>query len=81
MAVGRPLGTLACDQAYSNGALTDGAAVTDHDVTSAFRSSHGPGAQFTWADGSVAWLAEAIEFDLYRQLCIIDSGVVKEDPR
>ena len=81
LAVVRPLGTLACDQAYSNGALTDGAAVTDHDVTSAFRSSHGPGAQFTWADGSVAWLAEAIEFDLYRQLCIIDSGVVKEDPR
>ena len=79
LAVVRPLGTLACDQALA--ALTDGAGVTDHDVTSAFRSSHGPGAQFTWADGSVAWLAEGINFDLYRQLCIIDSGVVKGDPR
>ena len=81
LAVVRPLGTLACDNAYNSGALTDGAAVTDHDVTSAFRSSHGPGAQFTWADGSVAWLAEGIDFDLYRQLCIIDSGVVKGVPQ
>ena len=79
VAVVRPLGTLACDQALS--ALTDGAAVTDHDVTTAFRSSHGPGAQFTWADGSVAWLAEGIAFDLYRQLCIIDTGVVKGVPQ
>ena len=81
LAVVRPLGTLACDQAYNSGALTDGAAVTDHDVTSAFRSSHGPGAQFTWADGSVAWLAEGIDDNLYKQLCIIDSGVVKGVPQ
>jgi len=77
LAVVRPLGTLACDQAYNNGALTDGAAVTDHDVTSAFRSSHGPGAQFVRADGSVAWLEEQIDFNLYRRLCIIDTGAVK----
>jgi prepilin-type N-terminal cleavage/methylation domain-containing protein len=81
VAVVRPLGTLACERPLSDGALTDGAALTDHDVTTSFRSSHGPGAQFTWADGSVAWLAEGIDFNLYRRLCIIDTGVVKEDPR
>jgi hypothetical protein len=40
----------------------------------AFRSSHGAGAQFARADGSVTWLDESIEYDLYRRLAIRDDG-------
>jgi prepilin-type N-terminal cleavage/methylation domain-containing protein len=62
--VGRPLGTRKCD---GTGDIT-------MSFWTAFRSSHGAGAQFARADGSVTWLDESIEYDLYRRLAIRDDG-------
>ena len=57
--VSRPLGTRNCDAfTFWNG----------------FRSSHGAGAQFAKADGSIGWLEEGIDYTLYRLLAIRDSG-------
>jgi prepilin-type N-terminal cleavage/methylation domain-containing protein len=57
--VSRTLGTRNCD---------------DFTFWNGFRSSHGPGAQFAKADGSVTWLEEGIDYTLYRLLAIRDSG-------
>lgn len=51
-----------------------GTLISPGNQLSGFRSSHGVGAQFARADGSVAWLEESIEFDLYRILMRRDSG-------
>jgi prepilin-type N-terminal cleavage/methylation domain-containing protein len=75
--VARPLGSLDCALPLL---ISSSEGYISTDVTTAFRSSHGPGAQFTRADGSVAWLAAGIDFDLYQRLCIIDTGVVKGNP-
>lgn len=55
--------------------------VSDLDVTAAFRSEHGTGAQFTWGDGSVSWIEEGIDFTLYRRLAIVDTAIVKDYSR
>jgi prepilin-type processing-associated H-X9-DG protein len=55
--------------------------VSDLDVTTAFRSSHGTGAQFAWGDGSVSWIEENIDFNLYRRLAIVDTATVKDYSR
>jgi len=64
--ISRTIGTLSCDLPYNG--------VSNVDYTIAFRSSHGQGAQFARADGSVDWLDEGIDFTLYRLLAIRDSG-------
>ncbi len=69
--ISRTIGTLSCDLPYKDGVKP---AVSNVDYTIAFRSSHGPGAQFTRADGSVDWLDDGIDFTLYRLLAIRDSG-------
>lgn len=71
--VKRPLGSLECGRPLYDGAVQ----VSDLDNTTAFRSSHGAGANFCFADGSVRWLNESIPFDTYRALAIRDSGRVK----
>jgi prepilin-type processing-associated H-X9-DG protein len=71
--VNRPLGTLVCDRP-----LTEG--TSDLDSTTSFRSSHGPGANIAFADGSIRWLSDTIDFTLYRSLAIRDSGQVKALP-
>jgi prepilin-type N-terminal cleavage/methylation domain-containing protein len=65
-----PLGTRTCDLPHSGTTAGGG-------FRTAFRSSHGPGAQFAKADGSVTWLDESIDWKLYQLLAIRDSGMVK----
>lgn len=64
----RPIGTLQCDLPEASGHATS----ADHAI--AFRSSHGQGAQFARADGSVSWLEDSMDFTVYRILAIRDSG-------
>jgi hypothetical protein len=51
-----------------------GTLVSPGNQLSGFRSSHGPGAQFARADGSVDWLEDSIEFELYKMLMRRESG-------
>lgn len=74
--IARPLGTRECSKVLYEGAANE-QAVSDLDNATAFRSSHGPGANILFADGSVHWLTESINYDLYRSLAIRDSGRVK----
>jgi prepilin-type processing-associated H-X9-DG protein len=48
--------------------------MTDVDSKIGFRSAHGPGAQVAFADGSVRWLDESIEYVLYQALAIRDTS-------
>jgi prepilin-type N-terminal cleavage/methylation domain-containing protein/prepilin-type processing-associated H-X9-DG protein len=61
-----PIGTLACDKPYVG--------VSNIDNRIAFRSSHGPGAQFAFADGSVTWLDSSIDMTIYKMLAIRDTS-------
>jgi type II secretory pathway pseudopilin PulG len=74
--IARPVGTLECARP-----LGADPSVSDLDVTTAFRSSHGPGAQFAWGDGSVSWIEEGIDFNLYQRLAIVDTSTVKDYAR
>jgi prepilin-type processing-associated H-X9-DG protein len=78
--IARPLGTRECGSALT-GSGRPSPWVSDLDVTTAFRSSHGAGAQFAWADGGVSWIEEGIDFDLYRRLAIVDTSTVKDHSR
>ena len=78
--IARPVGTLECGRALT-GSGRSNPWVSDLDVTTAFRSSHGPGAQFAWADGSVSWVEEGIDFNLYRRLAIVDTSAAKDYSR
>ena len=78
--IARPVGTLECGRALT-GSSRPSPWVSDLDVTTAFRSAHGSGAQFAWADGSVSWIEEGIDFNLYRRLAIVDTSTVKDYPR
>jgi prepilin-type N-terminal cleavage/methylation domain-containing protein/prepilin-type processing-associated H-X9-DG protein len=66
--IARPLGSRLC--ARINGVY----GMTDVDSKIGFRSSHGPGAQVAFADGSVRWLDESIEYVLYQALAIRDTS-------
>ncbi|MFM8709007.1 MAG: DUF1559 domain-containing protein, partial [Planctomycetia bacterium] len=61
-----PIGTLACDKPYVG--------VSNIDNRIAFRSSHGGGAQFAFADGSVTWLDQSIDMTIYKMLAIRDTS-------
>jgi prepilin-type N-terminal cleavage/methylation domain-containing protein/prepilin-type processing-associated H-X9-DG protein len=64
----RPLGSKLC------GLINGSYGMTDVDPKIAIRSSHGPGAQVMFADGSVRWLDESIDYVLYRALAIRDTS-------
>jgi prepilin-type processing-associated H-X9-DG protein len=74
--VARPLGTLECSRPLI-GSTRPNPVVSNLDVTAAFRSAHGTGAQFTWGDGSVSWIEEGIDFTVYQRLAIVDTATVK----
>ncbi|WP_439620816.1 DUF1559 family PulG-like putative transporter [Gemmata sp.] len=74
--VTRPLGTRECSRLLYEGTANE-QAVSDLDNATAFRSAHGTGANFAFADGSVRWVREGLDFNLYRALAIRDSGQVK----
>ena len=78
--VARPLGTLECSRPLI-GSTRPNPVVSNLDVTAAFRSAHGTGAQFTWGDGSVSWIEEGIDFTLYQRLAIVDTSTVKDYSR
>ena len=61
----RPIGTLECGR--PNGAASD------LDNTIAFRSPHGNGGGFVFADGRVGWIDASIELTLYQWLAIVDT--------
>jgi prepilin-type N-terminal cleavage/methylation domain-containing protein/prepilin-type processing-associated H-X9-DG protein len=63
-----PIGTKLCYNPYPVGNV----ALYDNRI--AFRSSHGAGAQFAFADGSVTWLDESIDMTIYKMLAIRDTG-------
>jgi prepilin-type N-terminal cleavage/methylation domain-containing protein len=67
--VSRPIGTLQCDRPLSYASR-----LSDLDQTTSFRSAHGQGAQFTFADASVRWLDESIDMTVYQMMAIIDTG-------
>lgn len=69
----RHIGTLECEKTTSTGK-------SNMDSRTAFRSSHGQGAQFVFADGSVRWLDQSIDNETYRLLAIRDSNKVKVMP-
>ena len=64
----RPLGSKLC------GLINGSTGYSDVDPKIAIRSSHGPGAQVMFADGSVRWLDESIDYVLYRALAIRDTS-------
>ena len=64
----RHIGTLECEKTSSVSGKSN------MDSRTAFRSSHGPGAQFVFADGSVQWLDQSIDNVTYRLLAIRDSS-------
>ena len=78
--IARPLGTRECGEALT-GSTRAFPWVSALDVTAAFRSSHGAGAQFAWGDGSVSWIEEGIQFNLYQRLAIVDTSAVKDYSR
>ena len=61
-----PIGTVACTDTYQR--------VSNNDSRIAFRSSHGGGAQFAFADGSVTWLNDSINMTVYKMLAIRDTS-------
>jgi prepilin-type N-terminal cleavage/methylation domain-containing protein len=63
----RHIGTLECEK-------TNAAGHSNQDSRTAFRSSHGMGAQFVFADGAVKWLDQSIDNAMYRLLAIRDSS-------
>ena len=63
-----PIGTTLCYNPYPTGNV----ALYDNRI--AFRSSHGGGAQFAFADGSVTWLNDSIDMTIYKMLAIRDTA-------
>lgn len=74
--VNKPLGTRTCDRPMdypSNSGANRTVTYSSLDNDMGFFSAHGPGAMFTFGDGSVRWLDEAIDFNLYQRLAIRDT--------
>jgi prepilin-type N-terminal cleavage/methylation domain-containing protein len=61
-----PIGTVTCIKSSAG-------RVSESDIT-AFRSSHGAGAQFVLADGAVIWLDSSIDINAYRSLAVRDTS-------
>ncbi|MFW5692607.1 MAG: DUF1559 domain-containing protein [Thermoguttaceae bacterium] len=73
-----PLNTkLSAGGAYSNSSMRG----QNYDNNLPIQSAHPGGAHVLAADGSVHFLSESIEFDLYRNLAIRDSGAVGQIPQ
>ncbi len=71
----RPLNSKVCDTAdYANA----NHAGTNYDNQVPIQSAHLGGAHLLFADGSVHFLPETIEFDLFKMLAIRDSGQPKK---
>ncbi len=77
--IGRPLGTRFCEfiANYEGSEFYTGGRVTGGDNRTPVNSSHPGGAQILFADGSVHFLSNSIEFNLFQLLAIRDSGRVK----
>ncbi len=77
--IGRPLGTRTCDfiADYTSVSPYWIGIVTNMDNRAPILSAHGGGANILFADGSVHFLSENIQFSLFQVLAIRDSGKVK----
>jgi prepilin-type N-terminal cleavage/methylation domain-containing protein len=73
----RPLGTKVCTGGPVGHRRAEG---TNYDNQLPIQSAHPGGAFAAFCDGSVHFLAESIDFDLYRWLAIRDSAQVKQLP-
>jgi prepilin-type processing-associated H-X9-DG protein len=77
--IGRPLGTKTCDYPMNaTGGTYNGVWTTGGDNRTPILSSHPGGATIGFADGSVQFLSESINFQLFQRLAIRDSGLVKD---
>jgi len=74
--VSRSIGTLQCDRPLyaTNAPFSNNPFMSDLDQTTSFRSAHGQGAQFTFADASVRWFDESIDMTVYQMMAIIDTS-------
>jgi prepilin-type N-terminal cleavage/methylation domain-containing protein len=70
----RHVGSTRCDNPLQR---TGDGWVSNFDPQTPFRSAHGVGAQFVYADGAVRWVDGSIDNTLYRLLAIRDSGQTK----
>lgn len=71
----RPLGTKICDDADYASASSVG---TNFDNQVPIQSAHPGGAYLLFCDGSVHFLSDSIDFDLFKLLAIRDSGRWKQ---
>jgi prepilin-type N-terminal cleavage/methylation domain-containing protein len=74
--VSRPIGTTQCDRPLyaTQPPFSQNPFMSDLDQTTSFRSAHGQGAQFTFADASVRWLDESTDMTVYQMMAIIDTS-------
>ena len=74
--VSRSIGTLQCDRPLyaTTTPFSQNPFMSDLDQTTSFRSAHGQGAQFTFADGSVRWFDESTDMTVYQMMAIIDTS-------
>ena len=73
----RPLGTSVCNGGAVSTYRDPG---TNYDNQVPIQSAHPGGAQVVLCDGSVHFLSDSIDFDVFRWLAIRDSGEVKQIP-
>jgi prepilin-type N-terminal cleavage/methylation domain-containing protein/prepilin-type processing-associated H-X9-DG protein len=80
--IGLPLGTRSCQFIcnWSGTPWYTGLRVTGGDNRTPILSSHPGGAHIGFADGSVQFFSESIQFSLFQVLAIRDSGVPKSLP-
>lgn len=80
--IGRPLGTRFCEFIRDNTGSTycDGKPCTMLDNRTPVLSSHPGGAHVAMADGSVQFLNEAIDFDMFQLMAIRDDGLLEPEP-
>ncbi len=71
----RPLGTKQCEGGRFSDPTSTG---TNYDNQVPIQSAHPSGAHVLFADGSVQFLSESIDFGLFKLLAVRDSGQVKQ---
>ncbi len=76
--IGRPLGTRTCDYIANYTPPHWVGVVTNLDNRTPIVSAHPGGAHLLFADGSIHFLSESIEFRLFQLLAIRDSGQTKD---